>query len=246
MRIHMSGLGLGSKRAAPPLPRFRHVAAAAVASLMLAGPVFVVMPRLRAPWIAGRGGASSVTGFTSHVDLGGVGAIRQSPEVALVVRSVSDRALEPEWMRLRATALERVTVDSWAPRGTLQETQPEGGIVWPWGQRWSLQDAVELEIEIASPRRYLFLPDGTIAVRSDMPVRLDPTGGVVLAARPRGPLTYTAWVYLGDPPRPSDPRASGCTPRLVSWLRGWSPAGGPRPRRRRRSRATCSRTTAIR
>lgn len=206
MRIHLASLGVGHRQAGASLPRLRHAAAAGVAALMLAGPLFVVMPRLRAPWVAGRGGVSSVTGFSSHVDLGGVGTIRQSPEVAMIVRSVSDRTLDPRWMKLRATALERVTIDSWAPRGTLHGSEHEGQLVWPWGRGWSLQNAAELEIEIVYPRRYLFLPEGTIAVRSPVPVRLDPSGGVVLAARPRGPLIYSVWVHLDEAPRPSDAR----------------------------------------
>ena len=175
-RIHLAGQGCSVSKAGKSLPRPRHIAVAAFAALILAIPIFLVMPRLRAPWIAGRGGVSSVTGFSSHVELGGVGAIRQSPEVAMVVRSVSGEPLETRWMRLRATALERVTLDSWAPRGATRLPVTRDGLVWPFGRSGSLAEAVELEVELPHPRRYLFLPEGTLAVSSPVPVRLDPTG----------------------------------------------------------------------
>lgn len=203
MSILLAGMEVDPRRSAVSLPRPRHAVAAALAALVVAGPIFVVMPRLRVPWVAGRGGMSSVTGFTSHVELGGVGTIRTSPEVAMIVRSASGDTLESRWMRLRGTALERVTLDSWAPRGA--NLVPEsGGLVWPYGRRRSLEGTVELKIEILEPRRYLFLPEGTVAVSTPVPVLLDPSGGVVLESRPRGPLTYSVWVARDEGPRPSD------------------------------------------
>jgi hypothetical protein len=98
------------------LVRPRHAAAAALAALLLAVPVFVAMPRLRSPWIAGRGSLHSVTGFSSRVELAGIGPITSSQERALVMRSAAGRPIDPGWTRLRATAYERVTVGSWAPR----------------------------------------------------------------------------------------------------------------------------------
>jgi len=204
MRILLAGTGIDLQRVGEVFPRPRHAVAAALAALVLAGPIFVVMPRLRSPWIAGRGGASSVTGFTSHVDLGGVGTISQSPEVAMVVRSPSGERLESRWMRLRGTALERVTLDSWAPRGATQVPDGAAGLVWPFGRRSSLDGTVELEIELVNPRRYLFVPEGTVALAAPVPVLLDPSGGVALESRPRGPLTYSVWVARGDGPVPTD------------------------------------------
>jgi hypothetical protein len=203
MRILLAGLEAELRRSAVSLPRPRHAIAAGLAALVVAGPIFVVMPRLRVPWVAGRGGMSSVTGFTSHVELGGVGTISTSPEVAMVVRSTSGDVLESRWMRLRGTALERVTLDSWAPRGA--NLIPEGGgLVWPFGRRGSLENTVELQIELLNPRRYLFLPEGTVALSAPVPVLLDPSGGVVLESRPRGSVTYSVWVARDGGPHPSD------------------------------------------
>lgn len=204
IRVHFTGLGF-KPPAVPAVPRPHHITIAAMLALALSIPIFVSLPRLRSPWIAGRGGVSSVTGFTSHVDLAGVGAIRQSQNLAMVVRSVSGEAIRPEWMRLRATALQRVTLNSWAPRGAFQVPRYTNGLIWPHGTGWRLADAVELEIELIRPRRYLLLPRGTIALSSPVTVRLDPFGGVALASRFRDPLTYTVWVARDETPRIADP-----------------------------------------
>jgi hypothetical protein len=203
MRIHLAGIE-GGGRLGRSLPRMRHAVVAAVFALILSIPIFLALPRLRSPWIAGRGGAGSVTGFTSNVALSGVGSILQSHEVAMIVRSVSDDQLREGWMRLRATALERMTTDSWSARGASRIPEYRDGMVWPHGTTWDLDDAVELEIELEHPRRYLFLPQGTVAVSSPVEVRLDSSGGVVLASRVRGPLRYSVWVTLGPAPRATD------------------------------------------
>ena len=209
MRIHLSGLVDGGLRITRGLPQWRHVAVAATVTLLLSIPIFLALPRLRSPWIAGRGGMSSVTGFSSHVDLAGVGSIRQSHEVAIIVRSVSGDPLDPGWMRLRATALERMTRDSWAARGATVVPENQDGLIWPHGKHWRLEDAAELEVELVRPRRFLFQPEGTIALSSPVAVRLDPSGGVVLGYRVSRSLTYKVWVTRGPPPRPTDPPVRG-------------------------------------
>jgi transglutaminase-like putative cysteine protease len=204
IRVHLAGLGFDDGEVGS-LPRPAHVAIAAALAILMSIPIFLALPRLRSPWVAGRGGVSSVTGFASHVDLAGVGAIRQSRQVAMIVTSVSGEAIRHEWMRLRATALNRVTLNSWAPRGALVPPTYRNGLVWLHGDERRLADAVELEIELLRPRRYLFLPEGTVALSAPVAVRLDPAGGVALTARVSGPLTYSVWVAREDPPRASDP-----------------------------------------
>lgn len=208
IRVHFAGLGF-ERQAISAIPRPRHVVAAASLALLVSVPIFLALPRIRSPWISGRGGVSSVTGFSSHVDLAGVGTITQSRQVAMIVRSVSGDAIRSEWMRLRATALQRVTLNSWAPRGAFHEPDAPGGLIRLHKEGRPLTDLVELEIELVRPRRYLFLPEGTVALSSPIAVRLDPTGGVALSQRVRDPLTYTVWVARGEPPRAADPPLQG-------------------------------------
>jgi transglutaminase-like putative cysteine protease len=204
IRVHFGGMGF-ERRVVSTIPRLRHVVAAAMLALLVSIPIFLALPRIRSPWIAGRGGMSSVTGFSSHVDLAGVGTIRESRQVAMIVRSISGEPIRSEWMRLRATAMQRVTLNSWAPRGAFRVPDSPGGLIWLHGKGRRLNEAAELEIELVQPRRYLFLPEGTIALSSPISVRMDPSGGVVLASRVRGPLAYTVWVDRGEAPRATDP-----------------------------------------
>jgi len=208
IRIHFSGFGF-ERQVIPSIPRPRHVVVAAMLALLVSIPIFLALPRIRSPWISGRGGVSSVTGFSSHVDLAGVGTIRQSRQVAMIVRSVSGEAIRAEWIRLRATALQRVTLNSWAPRGAFLQPDAPGGLIGLHGEARRLSETVELEIELVRPRRYLFLPEGTVAYSSPISVRMDPTGGVALAERVSGPLVYTVWVARKDPPRAADPPFEG-------------------------------------
>ncbi|PWB74130.1 MAG: hypothetical protein C3F15_08205, partial [Holophagae bacterium] len=189
--------------------RVRHAAVAALAALMLSVPVFLVLPRLRSPWIAGRGSLHSVTGFSSRVELAGIGSIARSQERALVLRSPAGRAIRPEWTRLRATAYERVTVASWAPRSADRRSRPQVGTIRLTDTPAGGGAPVELEVLLDRPDEYLFLPEGTVAVEVDRPVRIDPAGGLVLQSDGGGPLAYTVWVAAGAAPLRADPPQRG-------------------------------------
>jgi transglutaminase-like putative cysteine protease len=205
MQVHLSGITENSRNQKLVVVRPRHAVGAALAAVLLAIPVFVAVPRLRSPWIAGRGGMQSVTGFSSRVELSGVGTIQESQERALRVRSVEGEPIQQEWMRLRATAFDRVTVDSWAPRAAARRAELRDGLIWLFPSRASLEDTVELGIELSRPDEYLFLPEGTIAVRTTTPVRFDPAGGLRLVGAPEGQLHYGVWVARGERPRRTDP-----------------------------------------
>jgi transglutaminase-like putative cysteine protease len=112
-------------------------------------------------------------------------------------------------MRLRATAYERVTVDAWAPRRPGDDALPSDRTVWHSGRPERLDGTVELELTLRHPDRYLFLPTGTVAVRSPVDVVTDPSGGVLLADRIDGELQYRVWVSRGEAPRHSDPPRAG-------------------------------------
>jgi transglutaminase-like putative cysteine protease len=193
MEIHLMGLVEPEVR---PLGMVspRHAAAASVAALILAVPVFFAVPRLHAPWVAGRGGVQNVTGFSTRVELSGVGSIRESQQRAMVVQSASGDSIRPEWMKLRATAYERVTVGSWAPRSADRGAEPRVGLVWVGTGGGDLGDAAQLEVLLDRPREYLFLPEGALAVDVERPIRLGPAGGVELVGSDREPLHYTVWV----------------------------------------------------
>ncbi len=180
------------------VPRLRHAAVAALAVLILAVPVFFAMPRLRSPVLAAGRGSAGVTGFHTSVDLSGIGEIRRSGQVAMVVSLESPGELEAGWLRLRATAFNLLRTGSWVPRRTGTRILGAGGeIVRLDGRRTPLDGAATLKIELLRPQGYLFIPPGAVAVRCRLPVSEDRAGGLVLPRFERRPITYTVWVRPG-------------------------------------------------
>ncbi|HSL18248.1 MAG TPA: transglutaminaseTgpA domain-containing protein [Methylomirabilota bacterium] len=205
IRVHLTGLGLPATGAGGPLPRPRHVLLAAGAAVVIAVPVFLVMPRLGQPWVAGSSFART-TGFAPAVDLGAVGRLTESQEVALVIRSAGGAAVEEAWTRLRGTAFDQVMAGSWLPRQSdVQRLETSRGLAWLTSEVRSLDDAVELEIDLLRPRRYLMLPPGAIAVQAATEMAVDPYGGVLVGYRRGQPLSYRVWVGEPRPPEVAPP-----------------------------------------
>jgi len=197
IRIHLSGLGLDLRGRDGDFPRPRHVVVAVAFSLLIAAPFFLVMPRLGSPWIAGRS-FGRTTGFSPDVDLGKLGRLTESREVALVLRSAGGEKLREEWTRLRGTAFDQVMAGSWIPRRTdLKPLDATRGVVWLRPGAAKLDDMVALDIDLLHPRRYLMLPPGAVAVQVETPVALDVYGGLLIGYRRGQPISYRVWV--GDP-----------------------------------------------
>ncbi|HEV8578372.1 MAG TPA: transglutaminaseTgpA domain-containing protein [Thermoanaerobaculia bacterium] len=110
-----------------PLRGFLIVATAA--ALVLAVPLFLVLPRVRAPFIMGRGGnnalALEAAGFSDQVTLDSIGRIRGSREVAM--RVLEEGGADPDReMRFKAATYEVYQRGSWrrSPmRSGLQRTR---------------------------------------------------------------------------------------------------------------------------
>jgi len=196
IRLNMTGLGLPIAGRGGALPKARHVLAAVGVSFLIAVPVFLVMPRLGSPWVAGSS-FGRTTGFAPAVDLGTLGRITQSQEVALTIRAPGGEGIREEWTRLRGTAFDQVMAGAFLPRRTdLRRLQPSRGVVRLRPEAASLDGATELEIDLLHPRRYLMLPPGTVAIAADVEMAADVYGGVLIGHR-RSPLSYRVWV--GEP-----------------------------------------------
>ena len=207
IRLHMTSLGIDVTTSSPPIPRPRHVAIASAAALVIAAPFFVVMPRLGAPWIAGSSFARS-TGFSPDVDLGKLGRVTASQEVALVVRAAEGGTIRREWTRLRGTAFDQVMAGSWLPRRTnLRRLDTSRGVGWLRPEVGTLDGSVELEVDLLRPRHYLMIPPGTVAVQAPTDLALDPYGGLFFGSRHGEPLHYRLWVSDEAPPRAAPPSA---------------------------------------
>lgn len=208
IRIHLSGLGLDLEGRDGAFPKPRHVLVAVAFALLIAMPFFMVMPRLGSPWVAGRS-FGRTTGFSPDVDLGKLGRLTESQEVALVMRSAGGEELRDEWARLRGTAFDQVMAGSWIPRRTdLQPLEASRGVAWLRPGAGELDEMVELDIDLLRPRRYLMLPPGAVAIQVATPVALDMYGGLLIGYRRGRPVSYKVWVGDPDPPpiAPPGPR----------------------------------------
>jgi hypothetical protein len=105
----------GHRDAPPPgLPLGRFVAAAAAATLLVAVPLFALLPRVRNPYIlAGAPGGPArnpSAGFSDEMSLDLIGRIRSNPQVALRLERAG-RFPSPAGMRFKAA-----TYDLWEGR----------------------------------------------------------------------------------------------------------------------------------
>lgn len=216
MRLLLEGLGVPPHRAAV---RWRQAAAAGAASLLLAAPVFVVMPRLRSPVAAGLGSAGLVSGFGATVDVAGVGTVERSRRLAVVVTGSPRLPEGTGWMYLRGAATLWLRTGAWrAPSRGRRPLPYERGMYWPAGVR-PLEGARRVRMEVLSPRRFLPLPDATVAVKAPLPLLGDRFGSVLLGSPWRGPLVVTAWVgpepVPRPPPTPADRAVARHEPRIA-------------------------------
>lgn len=221
VRVHLLGFAEATGTASSSQPPLRPILVAALVTALLAVPVFVAVPRLRSPLIAGRGDAQSVTGFSSSVDLNSVGTVVQSHEAAVRIVRISGQPFDGGWTRLRGTALDLVNTGAWiSARREVGELPLRQGRLWLTDPQRSLSGLDEVEVTLLDPGRYLLVPETAVAIEVDVPVRVDPRDGAVrLASYRREPLTFRAW--LGDhatprrlPPRPRDLDLPNLDPRV--------------------------------
>ncbi|HKI04526.1 MAG TPA: transglutaminaseTgpA domain-containing protein [Thermoanaerobaculia bacterium] len=197
-----------------------------LAILTLAVPLFLLLPRVRAPFIVGRGGGGGLTleaaGFSDQVTLDSIGRIRGSREVAM--RLLEEGGANPDReMRFKA-ATYGVYQD-----GTWQRSPPRGNLPRERGVRFRLGPAkpshwatIWLQPLHSSS---LPLPVETTLVEPRTPsLMIDEGGAVSLAISPlevteyRVGLARTPVLAGLAPSGPADPSLNlrGVTPRISS------------------------------
>jgi len=232
--------GFGHRDASPALlPLGRFLTGTTVAVLMLAVPLFAALPRVRAPYIAGRGmtagGVVSSLGFSEEVTLDTIGLARDNPEVVMRQRYLSPPPKGHE-MRFKVGAHDRFDGGVWrrtSDRGGLLSRRPTGGFylsdaspitfveVWQQpilGTRLALPvDAVQLDLD-------------------SRPLMQTRWGTVSLMAPSQGVLQYRVGlggdaISLARPPTgPDDPTLdlAGVTPEIAALAASVMGSGPPR------------------
>jgi len=179
-------------------PTWRGVLPAALASLLIAVPVFLLFPRLGSPLLAIEGASVHRSGFSTNVELDRAGIILEDPEPVLKIRSVDGREIQQDWLRLRATSLDPVFNGVWeSPVSGIKPPLRSGRRIFI-GDFGDLSACIELEITPLRNEKYIFLPPGSRALVTSEKLRQDSGGGFFRAHMESSPETYR--VLFSDPP----------------------------------------------
>lgn len=180
---------IAPQRRAIPVRRLLFTCAAL--TLVLSVPLFALMPRLRAPYILGRGlratAQSLSTGFQDEVSLDIVGRVRTNSSVAL--RLKMERAKSPPPLRFRGAAYDIFQNNSWKRFGASRHVlRPERRTFYRLLDR-ELRDKARIWLEPLGANNVI-LP--THAVSIEIPGRLyaDGAGSVTFATAPKGIREY--------------------------------------------------------
>ncbi|HBL28591.1 MAG TPA: hypothetical protein DD490_17285, partial [Acidobacteria bacterium] len=192
------------------LPLRGFLTLATVLTLLLAVPLFVLLPRVRSPYIVGRGVGTGTqieaSGFSDEVTLDSIGLIRNSREVAL--RLQTETPLDPDReIRFKAATYDAYQGGTWrrSPVSTVLH-RSVGARFWlrkETPRRWATIYLQPLRT------RSLPLPVDTVVVEPGV-TSLDRDGGGALAFTV-APLEIRQYrvgmidrpVLIGDVPRPA-------------------------------------------
>ena len=235
----------GHRDSEPPgLPLGRFVAGAAAATLLVAVPLFAVLPRVKTPYIlagAPGGPASNPTaGFSDEMSLDLIGRIRDNRQVAMRLE-LAGRFPPPALLRFKAA-----TYDHWEGR-TWRRSRGARTL-----RRDTLAGLFRLSPAPPTATAHIFLeplrvtslpvPVETLAVDAEVPVLdLDRGGGLFLKGMPDEVFEYRAQLgaepfsAAAPPAAEGDPAldTAGVTERMRALARQWAGEGDPAERARR-------------
>lgn len=189
--LHLeAGFGHRAVTGVPKVPFKGFLAGSLVLAILLAVPLFALLPRLRAPYILAQGtgpfGGGQTTGFSDEVTLDSIGRVRTSREVALRFRPEGrlefflDRRNE---MRFKAGTFDVYENHRWSktPDRQVLRTGRSGAVeltgrrpqawaeIWlqPLGSRALVVPVETVRLEV--PRGWLGLGEGGALVLSSVP-----------------------------------------------------------------------------
>ncbi len=181
----------------------RTVALLVAGTIVIAMPLFALMPRLNDPFILGAGGERSlryITGFSDEVNLDVIGRVRGNREVALRLEvEGGETAGRLGELRLRGASFDGYTGDRWHRSSAATRLRPGADYTFRLDATPAIA-AVRIYLE-ALGTQSLILPVQAVSVELEGPtplLRLDRGGGVQLPAAPSTAFGYR--VGLGPGP----------------------------------------------
>jgi transglutaminase-like putative cysteine protease len=231
-------------RAARALPGVGPLASSVAAAILLAIPLFLFLPRLKAPVVrGGEAGREITTGFSDTVDPDVFGTLKSSDRVML--RVTSEEPLdEAAVLRLRTLALTRFERGVWRrPEKTGSVVRPTAGGVVPLGARPGSGPAMTIDLTPLQSRALpvplraegLRLSETSFRNPSHALVFMDAARNLTLGFEPETTIQYT----VTTAPRPEPDLERGDDDGLAApdsatlrafareALRGLDPAADP-------------------
>ncbi len=186
--------GFGHRQIEPaPLPLAGFVTTATVATLAFAVPLFVVLPRMRMPYIVGRGTGSGTivhaAGFSDEMSLDVASGVRDNRSVAL--RLQYEGALGPGELRYKAATYDVFQETTWRASPKHELRRERGSTAFHIAQGESAGAVRVFRQRMDS--RALPLPVETLAVEVQrLALALDEGGAVSMRDLPIEPVEYRA------------------------------------------------------
>ena len=226
-----------------PLRGFLGFAIAAI--LFLAVPLFAILPRVRSPYIVGRGSGTGTileaAGFSDAVTLDSIGVIRNSREIAL--RMLDETPAPPDReLRFKAGTFDTYEGGAWKKTRQKGPLQRDQGVRFRLGAARPLRFAKIILRPIHS--RSLPLPVETTLLEPRVTNLVADVGGAVqLEFTPLEVTQYRVGmsdrpVLSGDPPHPENPEeptlaTAWITPRMAALAKRVMGEGTPAVRAKR-------------
>ncbi len=191
----LTAVSIGETGRASGWPPFRLVAGSVVVAVLVAAPIFALLPRLRSPFAGAPFLGRSVGGFREAVMLHGIGDVKQSRRLALRVSfpGVAPPRVSPDWLRLAGATMKFYRAGGWVEgRLKVERTavRPEQAI--QLAERDGRDALRRVEISLEKPSAALFLPVGAVTLTMHSPVALSREASGTVRV-PRGidlPLRY--------------------------------------------------------
>ncbi|MDD5564246.1 MAG: transglutaminaseTgpA domain-containing protein [Thermoanaerobaculaceae bacterium] len=183
----------------PPVvgwPPARLVVASVVTAVLVAAPLFALLPRLRSPFAGSPFGAQPASGFRALVGLRGIGDITLSRRTVMRVSfpGVAPGHVSPDWLRLAGATLRHYRAGGWVEAKRKGERLgARGGRPIALAGEPAAARLVRAEIVLERGGGSLFLPLGAteIAVRPGVAVVRDPLGSLRVPRGTEFPLDYS-------------------------------------------------------
>ncbi|HJX27528.1 MAG TPA: DUF3488 and transglutaminase-like domain-containing protein [Thermoanaerobaculia bacterium] len=215
-----------------------------VMTLLLAVPLFALLPRVRSPYITGRGVGTGTqieaAGFSDEVTLDSIGAIRGSREVSM--RLLEEAPLDPNReMRFKAATYDVYQGGTWR-RSPMSTVLHRSERVRFWLRREEPRRWVKIFLQPLRSRS-IPLPVDTVVIEPNVPtLDVDEGGALSFAIPPLEVREYRVGmidepVLIGSLPGsgPQEPALdlTGVTPRIAQLAREVMGEGDSRERARR-------------